>query len=87
MKRPAIHTAGRLQFLKQPAPNAHNRIPPVEATVALKLNQTSSPENGLFSFSGVLFWFFFAQAKKNSYPITQRKKINAYTKIKMRESR
>jgi hypothetical protein len=37
-----------------------------EATAVLKLNPASSPENGLFSFSGVLFWFFFAQAKKNN---------------------
>jgi len=43
----------------------HNNIPKAEVTVAQKLNQTSYPENGLYSFSGVLFWFFFAQAKKN----------------------
>jgi hypothetical protein len=45
---------------------AHNRIPIAEFTVAQKLNPNSFPENGLLSFSGVLFWFFFAQAKKNS---------------------
>jgi hypothetical protein len=44
----------------------YNRLHKAEATVAQKLNQTSSPENGLYSFSGVLFWFFFAQAKKNN---------------------
>jgi len=43
----------------------NNSIPEVQATLAQMLNQTSSPENGLLSFSGVLFWFFFAQAKKN----------------------
>ena len=43
----------------------HNNIPKAEVTVAQKHNQTSYPENGLYSFSGVLFWFFFAQAKKN----------------------
>jgi len=46
---------------------AHNRLDKAEATVAQKLNQASSPENGLYSFSGVLFWFFFAQAKKNNH--------------------
>ena len=44
---------------------ALNNVTEVELTVVQKLNQTSSPENGLYSFSGVLFWFFFAQAKKN----------------------
>jgi hypothetical protein len=43
-----------------------NSIPDVEVTVAQKLNPTSSPENGLLSFSGALFWFFFGQAKKNN---------------------
>jgi hypothetical protein len=44
---------------------ARNRIAKVEVTIARRLNQTSYPENGLSSFSGVFFWFFFAQAKKN----------------------
>jgi hypothetical protein len=43
----------------------HNNIPKAEVTVAQKLNQTSSPKTRCISFSGVLFWFFFAQAKKN----------------------
>jgi len=62
--------------LKVTASAAHNRIPYAEFTVAQKLNQTSPPENGLFSFSGVLFWFFFAQAKKNI-----RKKLQSFTKL------
>jgi hypothetical protein len=44
---------------------AHNRFGDAEATVVQKPYQTSYPENGLFSFSGVLFWYFFAQTKKN----------------------
>jgi hypothetical protein len=44
---------------------AMNIVTKVEVTVVQKFNQTSYPENGLLSFSGVLFWFFFAQAKKN----------------------
>jgi hypothetical protein len=43
-----------------------NRNPKAETTVVQKLNQGTIPENGLSSFSGVLFWFFFAQAKKNN---------------------
>jgi len=43
----------------------YNSITNAEATVALKLNPTSFPKTGCISFSGVLFWFFFAQAKKN----------------------
>ena len=47
----------------------YSRIINAETTVAQKLNQTSYPENGLLSFSGVLFWFFFARAKKNNNTI------------------
>jgi hypothetical protein len=36
---------------------AWNRITKAEATVVQKLNQSAE--------GGVLFWFFFAQAKKN----------------------
>jgi len=45
---------------------AHNRLTKAEFTVAQKFHQTSSPENVLSSFSGVFFWFFFAQTKKNN---------------------
>jgi len=44
---------------------AHNRLDKAEATVVPKLNQASSPKTGCSSFSGVLFGFFFAHAKKN----------------------
>ena len=33
-------------------------------TVVQKLNRSYSPENGLSSFSGRLFWYFFGEAKK-----------------------
>jgi len=49
-----------------------NRITKSEITVAQKLNTTSSAENGLSSFSAVLFWFFFAQAKKNNNIIASK---------------
>jgi hypothetical protein len=55
---------------------AHNNITEAEAAVAQKLNQTSYPENGLYSFSGVLFWFFFAQAKKNNSKMIKVKLVN-----------
>jgi hypothetical protein len=43
---------------------AHNRITNAKFTVAPPLNQTSSPKTRCTLFSGVLFCFFFAQAKK-----------------------
>ena len=45
-------------------------------TVAQKLNQSraSRDENGLFSFSGRLFCFFFGEAKKKRYRYGSQKK-------------
>jgi hypothetical protein len=54
---------------------AHNRFDLAEATVAPKLNQTSSSENALYSFSDALFWFFFGQAKKNNNKNTKINKV------------
>jgi hypothetical protein len=46
--------------------NGLNRFTKAQFTVVQMLDQTSFPENGLLSFSGVLFGFFFAQTKKNN---------------------
>jgi hypothetical protein len=43
---------------------AYNRITNAEVTVVRKLNQTSSPENVMSSFSGVLFVSFCTSKKK-----------------------
>jgi len=48
-----------------PAIKAHNRNTIAEFTVAPRFNQTSSPENGLSSFSGVLFGSFCTNKKNN----------------------
>ena len=45
---------------------ALNNVTEVEFTVAQKLNQGTIPKTGCYRFSGVLFWFFFAQTKKNN---------------------
>jgi hypothetical protein len=59
------HFIFRYQLL--PGCKARNRLDKAQSTVALKLNPTSFPKTRRISFSGVLFWFFFAQAKKNIY--------------------
>ncbi len=43
-------------------------------TVVLKPNQGTTPENGLFSFSGRLFLFLFWRSKKKRYLYGNQKK-------------
>jgi len=54
-----------IALLKSKNLKALNNIANAEATVAVKLNQTSSPKTGCKSFSGALFGSFWASKKSN----------------------